>query len=87
MIDIFWLVIIPIACWIVVLVYSVRKNERIAFSHNLNDRITKISRSPRKVKDKNHKLSHINKLMLPEDGECFNDDMFKFIQQNLKQIR
>lgn len=85
MTDILILIIIPLIIAGVIAECRIKKSNKVAMSNKSDDKIKKISERPRVIKDTNHKLSHMNNLMIPENQENFNKDMTNFLKVSLRK--
>lgn len=50
---------------------------------NNNNKVHRVSYQTRRIKDKNHKDTETNKLLVAESDEKFNNDMICFIKTSL----
>lgn len=84
MIDILTLIVIPVILLSICIVCMVKYTNKIATSNEVKHRIIKISKRPRVIRDNNHKLSHVNRLMIPENEEGFVNDMIDLVRKSYK---
>ena len=78
--DIMISVVFPIILLIIMVIYTVKRTNRIATSGKLRHNIMKISKRPRVIRDTNHRFTHINRLMVPEKEKDFVSDVVDLIK-------
>lgn len=86
MIDIIVLFIIPVVLLIFCIVRKIIHTNNVAESNELDFKMLKIAKRPRVIRDNNHRLSDINKLMIPENENSFEIDIIDFIKGTLKKV-
>lgn len=84
MIDILVLIVIPVVLLSICIVCMVQYTNKIATSNELKYRIIKISKRPRVIRDNNHRLSHVNRLMIPANEEEFVNDMVDLLRKSYR---
>ena len=83
MADILIFIIIPVILVTVFALWKINSTNKIADSVRLEDRVEKVSKRPRVIRDKNHKLFEMNKLMLPENEKSFDDDIQNLVEKSI----
>lgn len=82
--DIIILVIVPVILITILIIFIIKKNIKIANSNALKDRIYKVSRRRRVIKDVNERKYDTKYLMQPENTKDFDSAMKHFIKQSYK---
>lgn len=81
--DILLLVIIPLIVVVVIAIFMIIKNHRLAQSSKFEDRVKKITRRPRVIRDNNHRDTEVNNLMVAEKSETFINNMKDFFRASI----
>lgn len=82
--DIIFFVIIPLIVLVIITKALIEKNNSIATSSRLEDKILRVCMQPRIVRDSNHKDFEMDTLMVPVREKNFSNDSAMLFKQSIE---